>query len=135
MSGPALDRKSTPKRPKSKLAGLHLLIAEDEMLIALSLADMVAAFGCTSVIAARVGKAVALAAIQRFDAAILDMNLAGEPGYPIADALSRRGIPFIIATGYGAGGLVMPYRDWPILAKPYSPEQVETALLTALANA
>ena len=105
------------------------------MLIALSLADMVAAFGCTSVIAARVAKAVALASIQRFDAAILDMNLAGEPGYPVADALSRRSIPFIIATGYGVGGIAMHYRDQPILAKPYSPEQVEAALLLALASA
>ena len=48
------------KTPKSRLAGSHILIVEDEMLIAMALADMVTALGCTSVLAARVTKAVAL---------------------------------------------------------------------------
>jgi CheY-like chemotaxis protein len=120
------------KAAPARLTGRHILIVEDEMLIALSLADMVAALGCTSVMASRVTKAVQLATTQAFDVAILDMNLAGEPGYPIAEALNRRGIPFIIATGYGAEGLKADYRDRPMLPKPYLPEHVETALLKAL---
>ena len=103
------------------------------MLIALSLADAVTALGCTSVMASRVAKAVAVATTEKFDAAILDMNLAGEPGYPIAEALSRRGIPFIISTGYGAEYIVADYRDRPRLPKPYLPEQLAAALLKALA--
>lgn len=122
----------TPQSEATALSGRHLLIVEDEMIIALALADMVAALGCTYEMAGRVGKAVALATTQTFDAAILDMNLAGEVGYPIADALSRRDIPFVIATGYGADGIQADYRDRPLLPKPYLPEQVEAALLRVL---
>src|SRR6185503_12309303 len=51
------------------LAGRHILIVEDEMLIAFALSDMVTELGCTSVLAARVAKAIALAMSQPFDAA------------------------------------------------------------------
>jgi DNA-binding response OmpR family regulator len=120
---------TAPRSLRSKLSGRHILIAEDEMLIAFSLADMLTALGCTSMTAGRVAKAVLLAASERFDAAILDMNLAGEPGYPIADALSSRGVPFIIATGYGLEGIAANYQYRPILPKPYLPQQIEAALL------
>jgi len=119
-------------RPPSALSGRHILIVEDEMLIALALADMVTDLGCTSVLAARIGKAIALVAAQAFDAAILDMNLGGEAGYPIAEALAQRGIPFVIATGYGAEGIESDYRDRPMLPKPYLAVHVEAALLKAL---
>jgi CheY-like chemotaxis protein len=122
----------TPKSETTALSGRHILIVEDEMIIALALADMVSTLGCTYEMAGRVGKAVALATTQTFDAAILDMNLAGEVGYPIAEALSRREIPFIIATGYGAEGIEADYRNRPMLPKPYLPEQVEAALLKVL---
>jgi hypothetical protein len=42
------------------------------------------------------------------DIAILDVNLNGQKTFPIAEALSRRGMPFVFATGYGAGGLSAP---------------------------
>jgi CheY-like chemotaxis protein len=114
------------------LSGRHILIIEDEMLIALALADMVSALGCTHVLVARYGKALALATTEAFDAAILDMNLHGEAGYPIAEALNRRGIPFVIATGYGLDGIEPAFRDRPMLPKPYLAEHVEAALQKAL---
>ncbi len=123
-----------PNHASANLAGRHILVAEDEMLIALALADMVTALGCTSALVSRVGKGVAVATTGTFDAAILDMNLAGEPGYPIAKVLAQRGIPFVIATGYGAEGIEADYRDRPMLPKPYLPEHVEAALLKALGS-
>jgi CheY-like chemotaxis protein len=115
------------------LNGRHILIVEDEMILALDLSDIVGTFGCTSVVAGRIGKALPLIDAQAFDAAILDLNLAGEPVYPVADELGRRGIPYVIATGYGVDGVLASYRSHPILAKPYSRREVETALMTALA--
>lgn len=114
------------------LSGRHLLIVEDEMILALDLSDIVEAFGCTFVVAGRIGKALPLIETQVLDAAILDLNLAGEPVYPVADELSRRGIPYVIATGYGADGVLPAYRSHPILAKPYSRREVEAALIQAL---
>ena len=121
-----------PNPAPVSLSGRHILIIEDEMLIALALADMVSALGCTHVLVGRYGKALALATTEPFDAAILDMNLNGAASYPIAEALNSRGIPFVIATGYGLDGIEPAYRDRPMLPKPYLAEQVEVALLKAL---
>ena len=117
----------------SLLAGRHVLIVEDEMILALDLVDIVKDFGCTSTMVSRVGKAVPLIATQSFDVAILDLNLAGEQVFPVADELIRRSIPFVFATGYGADGVLPAYRNHPVLAKPYSRREVEAALLKALA--
>jgi CheY-like chemotaxis protein len=119
----------TPVRP---LAGLHILIVEDEMILALDLSDIVSALGCTSAMVARIGKGLQLIETQRFAAAVIDLNLGGEPVYPVADELDRRGIPYVIATGYGAGGVLAAYHDHPILSKPYSRRDVETALRKAI---
>ncbi len=122
-----------PTVSPSPLAGRHILIVEDEMILALDLEDIVKVFGCTSAMASRIGKAVSLLATQAFDAAILDLNVAGEPVYLVADELIRRSIPFVFATGYGVGGVAPAYRNHPILTKPFSRHQVEIALLQALA--
>lgn len=116
----------------SPLAGRHILIVEDEMILALDLEEMMKEFGCTAAVVSRIGKAVPLIAAQTFDAAILDLNLAGEPSFPVADELIRRGIPFVFATGYGPDGVLPAYRSHPVLAKPYSRRDVEAALLRAL---
>jgi CheY-like chemotaxis protein len=116
----------------SALAGRHVLIVEDEMIVALDLSDLVERLGCTSTLAGRVSKAVQLVASERFDVAILDLNLAGEPVYPVADALRRCATPFVIASGYGAEGIEAAYREGPLLGKPYSSREIEAALLGAL---
>ena len=52
-----------------------------------------------------------------FDAAILDVDLDGKQTYPVAEALARRGIPFVLATGYGASGVLEDLRrNVPLLA-------------------
>ena len=44
---------------------------------------------------------LAQAETGRIDAAILDVNLAGRPSFPVADLLTGHGVPVIFATGYG----------------------------------
>ncbi|MFM9863301.1 MAG: response regulator [Micropepsaceae bacterium] len=117
----------------AKQAGCRILIVEDQMLIALSLADAVLALDATPVVASRVAKAVAFAVSEPFDAAIVDMNLAGEPADAVLDALSARDIPIVITTGYGVKAITEKYRGLPLLAKPYTAEQIEAALLNLLA--
>jgi CheY-like chemotaxis protein len=118
---------------RAKPSGYRILIVEDEMLIAFALIDVVASLGSSSVAASRVARALALVATEPFDAAILDMNLAGEPADAVADALSARDIPFVIATGYGSEAIAEKYRSLPRLSKPYTPEQLEATLLSVLA--
>ncbi len=117
----------------SNLKGLRVLVVEDEALVALQLEDMLTDLGCAVIgPAARVHQALDLLDGFRLDAAVLDLNVAGELVYPVADALARRGIPFIFATGYGADGLAPPYRHRPILQKPFLLGQLRQAMLASL---
>jgi CheY-like chemotaxis protein len=104
-------------------AGARVLVVEDESLVAMMLADMLQEIGCTVIgpIGSRTGALRLLEDGHGVDLALLDVNLGGETAYDIADALSRRGVPFIFVSGYGASGLDPRYADAVILAKPFEP--------------
>ena len=48
-----------------------------------------------------------------------DANLGGDPVDEIAAALTRKGIPFAFATGYGREALPHGFRDRPVITKPF----------------
>lgn len=105
------------------------------MAIGMLLEDMLGDLGFEVVgPAARLADAVALANGEALDGAILDVNVAGEPIYPVVEALARRGVPFMFSTGYGAGGIDASYRDRPMLQKPFSQADLEAKLRAALAG-
>ena len=111
------------------LSGRRVLVVEDEMLVLLMTEGMLADLGCESVTAAAtVDQALALIDGQIFDAAILDMNLSGNKSHAVADALAARGVPFVFATGYGDGHLEDPWRDRPVLQKPFAQNQLADLL-------
>jgi CheY-like chemotaxis protein len=106
-------------------------VVEDEALVAMQLEDMLTDLGCTVVaVAGTLSQALSRldAIIDVTDGAILDVNLGGEKSYPIADALSRRSVPFIFATGYGPGSLDERYRQVVTLTKPFRTEDLADAL-------
>ena len=108
-----------------------VLVVEDEMLVAMMLEGMLKDIGYRVIKATRVAKATGLATTEAIDFAILDVNLAGEPSYPVADELRRRGIPFVFSTGYAPGKLRADLRDIPVLRKPYRTEDVQHLLTEA----
>jgi CheY-like chemotaxis protein len=116
------------------LQGLRVLVVEDEALVSMLLEDMLADHGCeVAATASRIAQALEL--IEggiAFDAAILDVNLGGEPIFPVAEALAAKGAPFVFATGYGAGGLPEAWRSRPTLQKPFSHDDVGKALVVAV---
>jgi CheY-like chemotaxis protein len=79
-------------------------------------------------IAARLKSGLQLAQDTAIDVAVLDVNLAGELSYPIAELLHDRGIPFLFATGYGTAGRPDAFRHIPTLAKPYGIRDLASAL-------
>jgi DNA-binding response OmpR family regulator len=102
----------------ASLEGVRVLLVEDEYLVASLIEEMLEIAGCivTGPIP-RLAQAVDAADRETCDAAVLDVNLAGERIYPVADILSRRNIPFVFVTGYG----VLPgeYANRPRLCKPF----------------
>jgi hypothetical protein len=40
----------------------------------------------------------------------------------------ERGLPFVFSTGYGERGLPEPYRDRPMLQKPFQMENLDQTL-------
>jgi CheY-like chemotaxis protein len=110
---------------------LRVLVVEDEMLVAMNIEDMLLELGHeVAGLASRLGPALALARESRFDAAMLDVNLAGELSFPLADLLIERGIPFLFATGYGRQGIDERYRRHPMLQKPFRTAELGAALAT-----
>ena len=109
----------------------HILVVEDEMMIAIMLEDMLLDLGHEVVgVAQNLPAALAMteAKAGQFDMAILDINLAGERSFPVALRLAERGVPFMFATGYGALGLEEPFRDIFTLNKPFQQEALARAI-------
>jgi CheY-like chemotaxis protein len=69
-----------------------------------------------------------------FDGVLLDANLRGEPAGEIAAALTRRNIPFVFVTGYGASGLARKFRPIPDADKAFYPRAITTNGSTACEN-
>jgi CheY-like chemotaxis protein len=83
------------------LRGCHVLVVEDEMLVGMELESLLERQGCAVIgPASTVGRALALLDHEQVDAALLDLNLNGEPATPVAAALTTQGVPFVLVTGY-----------------------------------
>ena len=102
------------------LKGLRVLVVEDEMMVSMLIEDMLSDMGCTVIgPASRLDEATELAQKGGIDCAVLDVNLGGQPIFPVADLLRERGCPFAFATGYGDAGLRDADRGTPVLQKPF----------------
>lgn len=106
--------------PTTSLTARRILLAEDEYFIMQDLRSGLETLGATVVgPAPSVADALALIAGGAVvDAAVLDVNLRGEKVYPVADALSARGIPFVFSTGYSDDMLDPRYGEAPVCEKP-----------------
>src|SRR3954452_685270 len=91
--------------PRSRLKGLTVLVVEDESIISFLIEDLATELGAAEVWhAASVAAALALLAPRRRDAAVLDVNLGGEPAHAVAERLEGLAMPVVFATGYRREG-------------------------------
>jgi CheY-like chemotaxis protein len=118
----------TPPTPRCRV-----LIVEDETITAMMLEDLVQDLGCEVVgPAGRLSDALELAAGEKLDAALLDVNLGGEAVYPVADVLAPRNVRMVFLTGYGAQGIPSAHAHCPVLGKPFRPQDLARLLAQAL---
>jgi len=102
------------------LDGVRVLVVEDEYLVAALIEQILESAGCIVMgPVARVPEALDAVDHDNYDAAVLDVNLAGERINPVADALSERDVPFMFVTGYGANALPSEYAERPHIGKPF----------------
>ncbi|MBW8295916.1 response regulator [Sphingopyxis sp.] len=107
---------------------LRILLVEDDVLIGMMLADMFDALGLPEPAqAASMDEALAIIANESLDGALVDINLGDEKGWPVADALAERGIPFAFTSG---GGDILPptHAHRRLVAKPFRISDIEAAL-------
>lgn len=120
---------------KVTLSGLSVLVVEDEVIVSILVESMLQDLGCGDVwYASGVDEALGILARRTPDAAVLDINLAGEPAYPVARQLASAAVPFVFASGYGADGI---HKDWaghPVIQKPFHCDMLACALATALGD-
>jgi CheY-like chemotaxis protein len=114
----------------SALAGLKVLVVEDEAIIAFDLEGTLRELGCVVLpIAPSVAEALAVLKAERPEAALLDVRLADGEVTPVAEALAVIGVPFALVTGCEDGALSEPLARTPLrIHKPYSPEDVRQTL-------
>jgi CheY-like chemotaxis protein len=117
------------------LSGLRVLLVEDEAMVAMMIEDMLSELGCVVAgVAGTVARGLALADDPglQIDGALLDVNLGGETVYPVAKALSARGVPFVFSTGYSTAGIEACFEHVPILPKPYESNELGAMLMLAM---
>jgi CheY-like chemotaxis protein len=113
------------------LAGLRVLVAEDDAVIALGLQRSLEHFGC-KVLGPTVSVTAALEALgeEHPDAVLLDLHLLDGLAVPVAETLSTIGVPFILETGSSQDEADHPLlRAAPKLQKPFSDGELLRALV------
>ncbi|MBZ6379259.1 hypothetical protein B5C34_08695 [Pacificimonas flava] len=118
-----------PEKTHAGLTGRHILVVEDEVLIALDIETALEMQGAKvhgPITRLAEGLSIAENSAEEFDGAILDINLQGEEVFPIAEVLSAKGVPFLFHTGHGdSRTLQQQYAKAPVCNKPC---QTETLL-------
>ena len=112
--------------------GRRVLVLEDDYLVVEEMVQEMAARGAEVIgPIANLSKAFeTLRTVPDISGAVLDINLQGEMVYPLADELTRRGIPFVFATAYDESAIPNAYRQHKRFMKPVNVELVADALLS-----
>jgi len=135
------EREKTPDKPvldiapKAKLSG-HVLIVEDNVIIAMDAEDLMIELGAASVmVVSDVESAIEEIYKSPIQFALLDINLGQETSEPIAAALTQKGIAFAFATGYGAStAITKRFQQAPVVQKPYNKAAIQFALEALSSN-
>jgi CheY-like chemotaxis protein len=101
------------------LAGLRLLLVEDEALVAMELEELISSLGAETVGPfGRVADALEALGREQVNGGVLDVRLNGDTTFPIADVLLQAASPIVFVTG-AVSSIPERYRQVPRLQKPF----------------
>ena len=112
----------------------HILVIEDEYLIASEVAYAIKAFGHHHSVEMVGSIPAALSALyrRRPDGVILDVHLQGKNDFSLADMLTRRRIPFVFMTGHDDHAIPPTFCNVIHCQKPVAPWIVVRTLLDVI---
>ena len=112
----------------SAIRGRRVLLVEDEPLVAMMMSQMIRELG--GEVAGPFGTLdeASGASLEAVDAAVLDVNVAGELVYPLADRLIAHDKPIVFLTGYDANSVDSRFRGSPVLTKPIDERELVSVL-------
>jgi len=110
------------------LQGHHVLVVEDEPLIALDLEQALSAVGAQVRVSNTVDSALEAAQAAAITAAIIDLRLHGHSVREVVQQLASRKLPFIFYTGQSETPTASSWPTVPILVKPLPANEVVSGL-------
>jgi two-component sensor histidine kinase len=108
--------------------GKRLLLVEDEPLVAMMMSQLIRNLGGEVVGPFGSMAEVDEASVESIDAAVLDVNVAGQLVYPLADRVASLHKPIVFLTGYDAKSVDPRFGDSPILTKPIDERELAAVL-------
>ncbi|UZK67789.1 response regulator [Sphingomonas sp. M1-B02] len=116
------------RKPSADLGGMRILVVEDEFYLATDIADQIERAGGT-VLGPCADASAGVAELDASpDCAVIDINLGQGPSFEMAEALKRRGVPFLFMTGYDAATIPLEFAHVERVAKPADTSRVIDAI-------
>ena len=113
--------------------GHHVLIVEDEPLIALDLEHALSSAGAAVNVANTVASALEAAAAPTVTAAIVDLCLHGHSVRDVVERLAARNLPFVFYSGHMETPTAASWPSVPFLIKPLPAGQVVDMVVRVVA--
>jgi CheY-like chemotaxis protein len=130
LAGHSGDNAPAPSNRRECVPG-HVLLVEDSMVIAMDTESSLRGLGVKRIdTVASVSEALHAIESEQPEFALVDINLGGETSESIVSELKRRGVPFVMATGYGdTSSMATGFASDQMMCKPYSSDDILSALL------
>lgn len=138
-AAPSPEHGTSPEEGQSDpitqpLHGRRVLLLEDNMIVALTVENLLEDLGALQVLtASHIDSATEIMNREVVEFAILDINLGEETSLELAMRLRAASIPFFFASGYGDdAGLTPELAGTVIVRKPYGKHDLHKAIITVL---
>lgn len=111
-----------------------ILVVEDEIQLSRLFVEVLTTAGFEAVPAYSVSDALGSVTAQRFDAAVLDIELRDGPVFPVADRLAELGIPFLFASAVYVQMVPRQHQGTPFVGKPFNIDELVARVEDAVAQ-
>jgi DNA-binding response OmpR family regulator len=112
-----------------------VLLLEDEALIAMDMAMELESIGLNVIQTNTIPEAFAAIETNDLDAAILDLDIKGEPTTNVAAALRDRRVPFVVCSASQFAEFSETFGNVPTIPKPFRSDELSGTVLGLLERA